>query len=109
MFGGIDFNGNALADVWLYDPAANAWTQVPTTGFVARGNLAGAAAAGAAYAVGGLLVQWLGHGREHASNPLLIEGATHLSLLFLWPVSRRPVRTSSPVGFSPTLRGAAAT
>ncbi|MFN8572142.1 MAG: kelch repeat-containing protein [Gemmatimonadaceae bacterium] len=54
VFGGVDASGNALDDTWLYDPATNTWVKVPTTGLVARGNLAGSVVAGAAYAVGGL-------------------------------------------------------
>ena len=32
MFGGIEKGGALLADTWLYDPGANAWTQVTATG-----------------------------------------------------------------------------
>ncbi|MFN8581348.1 MAG: kelch repeat-containing protein [Gemmatimonadaceae bacterium] len=53
VFGGFSFSGAALTDVWLYDPSTNAWVKPATSGFVARGYLAAAVAAGAAYAVGG--------------------------------------------------------
>ena len=55
IFGGITANstGQGYADNWVYDPATNAWTQLPTNLTVARGYIAAEVIGNVVYLAGG--------------------------------------------------------